>query len=139
MASLGAVPGDLVLLHGFTQTGRSWAPVVAAVGGRYRCFAPDLPGHGDADGRRPASFGAVTAYLAALKPERFVLGGYSMGGRLALAAALALPARVERLVLAGAPPRLAHPAARAARPPAHEGLAARPPAGGGAGVGGGGG
>ena len=119
------MPGDLVLLHGFTQTGRSWAPVVAAVGARYRCFAPDLPGHGDADGRRPASFGAVTAYLGALKPERFALCGYSMGGRLALAAALALPARVERLVLAGASPGLADPAERTARRAADEALATR--------------
>ena len=119
------MPGDLVLLHGFTQTGRSWAPVVAAVGARYRCFAPDLPGHGDAEGRRPASFGAVTAYLGALKPERFALCGYSMGGRLALAAALALPARVERLVLAGASPGLADPAERTARRAADEALATR--------------
>ena len=117
--------GDLVLLHGFTQTGRSWAPVVAALGQRYRCFAPDLPGHGDSSERRPATFGAVTAYLAALKPERFVLCGYSMGGRLALHAALALPARVERLVLVGASPGLEDAAEREARRRADEELAAR--------------
>ena len=67
----------------------------------------------------------MTAYLGALKPERFALCGYSMGGRLALAAALALPARVERLVLAGASPGLADPAERAARRAADEALAAR--------------
>jgi 2-succinyl-6-hydroxy-2,4-cyclohexadiene-1-carboxylate synthase len=87
---------DLVLLHGFTQTGRSWAPLMAEVQGRYRCFAPDLPGHGDAEGRRPASFDAVAAYLAALKLDRFVLCGYSMGGRLALDFAVRHPERAER-------------------------------------------
>lgn len=106
---------DLVLLHGFTQTGRSWAPVVEALGGRYRCFAPDLPGHGDASHRRPASFDAVTAYLAALRREPFVLCGYSMGGRLALDFALRHPGRVERLVLIGASPGIADEAERAAR------------------------
>ena len=117
------MPTELVLLHGFTQTGRSWAPVAAALGERYKCFAPDLPGHGDASDRRPATFGAVTAYLAALKPDRFVLAGYSMGGRLALHAALHLPARVERLVLIGASPGLADPQEREARRIADDELA----------------
>jgi 2-succinyl-6-hydroxy-2,4-cyclohexadiene-1-carboxylate synthase len=106
---------DLVLLHGFTQTGRSWAPLIAELQGRYRCFAPDLPGHGDSEGRRPASFDAVAAYLAALKPERFVLCGYSMGGRLALDFAVRHPERVERLVVIGATPGIADDAERAER------------------------
>src|SRR5689334_11699719 len=95
---------ELVLLHGFTQTGRSWAPVMDSVRERYRCFAPDLPGHGDSGERRPVSFDAVAAYLGALRPPRFVLCGYSMGGRLALDFALRAPQRVERLVLVGASP-----------------------------------
>src|SRR4051812_13407149 len=104
MASFALVPGDLVLLHGFTQTGRSWGPVLAALRSRYRCFAPDLPGHGDAAGRRPVSFDAVAAYVGALKPATFGLCGYSMGGRLALDVALRMPARVQRLTLVGASP-----------------------------------
>ncbi|MEA2242086.1 MAG: 2-succinyl-6-hydroxy-2,4-cyclohexadiene-carboxylate synthase [Solirubrobacteraceae bacterium] len=116
---------DLVLLHGFTQTGRSWAPVIAELRGRYRCFAPDLPGHGDAQGRRPATFDAVAAYLAALKLERFTLCGYSMGGRLALDFALRHPARVERLVLIGATPGIADAAERAERRRADLALADR--------------
>lgn len=119
------VRGDLVLLHGFTQTGRSWAPVRGELGERYRCFAPDLPGHGDASERRPASSGAVTAYLAALRSERFTLCGYSMGGRLALAAALALGPRVERLVLIGASPGIASDDERAERRRADLALADR--------------
>ena len=118
------MPTELVLLHGFTQTGRSWAPVAAALGQeRYKCFAPDLPGHGDAAHRRPATFAAVTAYLTALKPARFALCGYSMGGRLALHAALALPHRIDRLTLIGASPGVADEAERAARRRADEELA----------------
>jgi 2-succinyl-6-hydroxy-2,4-cyclohexadiene-1-carboxylate synthase len=116
---------DLVLLHGFTQTGRSWAPLIAEVQGRYRCFAPDLPGHGDAEGRRPASFDAVAAYLAALKLDRFVLCGYSMGGRLALDFAVRHPERVERLVVIGATPGIADEAQRAERRAADLALADR--------------
>jgi 2-succinyl-6-hydroxy-2,4-cyclohexadiene-1-carboxylate synthase len=116
---------ELVLLHGFTQTGRSWQPLVEALGTRYRCFAPDLPGHGDAAERRPASFDAVAAYLAALRMPRFVLCGYSQGGRLALDFALRAPQRVERLVLIGASPGIADPAERAARARADAALADR--------------
>ncbi len=106
---------ELVLLHGFTQTGRSWAPVLAEVGERYRCFAPDLPGHGDMAWRRPATPGAVAAYLSAVPAPRYVLGGYSMGGRLALRAALTNPKRVERLILISCGPGIRDPAERAAR------------------------
>jgi len=105
---------DLVLLHGFTQTGASWQPVREALAGRYRALTPDLPGHG-AFAERPASFSATDAYLRAIVDGPYVLTGYSMGGRIALHAALSLGARVTRLVLIGASPGLADPAERAAR------------------------
>src|SRR5918912_4085490 len=104
------MPPALVLLHGFTQTRQSWRRTVLALGaGRYRALVPDLPGHGQA-AQRTASFDAVTAYVGALAPERFTLAGYSMGGRIALHAALALRVRLEQLVLIGASPGLADPA-----------------------------
>jgi 2-succinyl-6-hydroxy-2,4-cyclohexadiene-1-carboxylate synthase len=115
----------LVLLHGFTQTRQSWRRTVAALGGRYRALAPDLPGHGLASERRPASFAACAAYVRALAGDRFVLAGYSMGGRIALYTALALPGQVERLVLVGASPGIADPAEREARRRADEALADR--------------
>lgn len=114
---------DLVLLHGFTQTGASWLAVAAEVGERYRVHAPDLRGHGTASGRRPVSFPAVVEDVAALVGGRFVLAGYSMGGRVALATAVAHPDRVERLVLLGASPGLADAAQRAARRRADDALA----------------
>jgi 2-succinyl-6-hydroxy-2,4-cyclohexadiene-1-carboxylate synthase len=114
----------VVLLHGFTQTRRSWRRTVQALGGRYRAIAPDLPGHGEA-ARRVASFDACTAYVRAVAPERFALVGYSMGGRIALHAALTLRAHLDRLVLVGASPGLADPAERASRRAADETLAAR--------------
>jgi 2-succinyl-6-hydroxy-2,4-cyclohexadiene-1-carboxylate synthase len=106
---------ELVLLHGFTQTGRSWQPVRRALAARYRAIAPDLPGHGEFGGRRPASFAACDAYIRVLGSERFTLVGYSMGGRIALHAALSLGTRLERLVLIGASPGLADREERAAR------------------------
>ncbi len=106
---------EAILLHGFTQTGRSWAGVRAEVGERYRCFAPDLPGHGDMAWRRPCTPGAVAAYLRAVPAPRYLLCGYSMGGRLALRAALDNAGRVARLILVSCGPGIADPAEREAR------------------------
>jgi 2-succinyl-6-hydroxy-2,4-cyclohexadiene-1-carboxylate synthase len=123
----GMAPETIVLLHGFTQTGASWQPTVAALGERYRALAPDLRGHGVAAAARPVDFDAVQADVLALAPPRFALAGYSMGGRIALSLALSGAARerVSRLVLVGASPGLADPAERRARRAADEALADR--------------
>lgn len=113
----------VVFLHGFTHTGASWDSVVAALGERYRGMAPDIRGHGSSSPVQPVTLEAVIADLAALEPERFTLVGYSMGGRIALHAALALPDRVRELVLIGASPGIADPRERAARRRADDRLA----------------
>ena len=118
------VSDTIVLLHGFTQTGASWAPVIAALGERYRALNLDLPGHGMAGERRPISFEDCVADLTALPPERFALCGYSLGGRVALRAALDLPDRIERLTLISASPGIADDTARAERREEDEALAA---------------
>lgn len=106
----------VLLLHGFTHTGSSWDPVVAALGESYRAITPDLRGHGTASGAVPVTLAAVLEDLEAqVRPDRVTLVGYSMGGRIALHAALSWPARVERLILIGASPGLADPAEREQR------------------------
>lgn len=112
----------LVLLHGFTHTGRSWDAVVAALGERYRPYAPDLRGHGSASDAMPVTLAAVLSDLDRLAGP-FALAGYSMGGRLALQYALARPGRVQRLVLVGSSPGIASSEERAARLEADERLA----------------
>jgi 2-succinyl-6-hydroxy-2,4-cyclohexadiene-1-carboxylate synthase len=123
---VSAVTPALVLLHGFTQTRQSWRRTAQALQGRYRALVPDLPGHGQANQRTP-SFDACAAYVRALVNERtFGLCGYSMGGRIALHAALTLgPSIVTRLVLVGASPGLADPDERAKRRAADDALADR--------------
>jgi 2-succinyl-6-hydroxy-2,4-cyclohexadiene-1-carboxylate synthase len=91
----------LVLLHGFTQTGRSWEPVLAALGeARYRPVAPDLRGHGANGAVRPIGFQEIVDdVLAAAGDGEFTLVGYSQGGRIGLHVALAARERIRRLVL----------------------------------------
>lgn len=114
----------LVLLHGFTQTGASWDRVVTGLGQRYRPLAPDIRGHGAMSALTPVTLKAVIDDVGRLAPARFDLAGYSMGGRLALHVALALPRRVTRLHLIGASPGIADPAHRAQRRADDERLAA---------------
>jgi 2-succinyl-6-hydroxy-2,4-cyclohexadiene-1-carboxylate synthase len=116
----------LVLLHGFTQTGRSWSPVLAALGpARYRAIAPDLRGHGESGARRPIGFPEVVADVLGAVDGDFTLVGYSQGGRVALHVALAVPERIRRLVLVSTTAGIADPAERAARRAADELLATR--------------
>src|SRR3954466_14322929 len=110
----------VVLLHGFAGTRHAWDLVADRLDPeRYRPLALDLRGHGDARDARPVAFDGVVSDVAAQAPDRFVLCGYSLGGRVALHVALAHPERVSRLVLLASTPRLRPPglgqAPRAAR------------------------
>jgi 2-succinyl-6-hydroxy-2,4-cyclohexadiene-1-carboxylate synthase len=120
-----AVRPPLLLLHGFTQTRQSWRLTARVLDGSVRPVAPDLPGHGLMSERRPASLTAALGYLRALIEGPHVLAGYSMGGRIALHAALARPDAVQRLVLVGASPGLEGETERAQRRSADEKLADR--------------
>jgi len=119
---VGMAP-TVVFLHGFTHTGRSWHPVIAALAESYTSVADDIRGHGDASDRVPVGLEAVVEDVVGAAPGRFTLVGYSMGGRIALHIALAASARVDRLVLIGASPGIADEGARAARRRADEELA----------------
>lgn len=115
----------VLLLHGFTHTGSSWEPVVAALGERYRALTPDIRGHGACAEAVPVTLEAVLGDLEPLlRSGDVTLAGYSMGGRIALHAALAWPARVRRLVLIGASPGLGNHAEQEERREADERLAA---------------
>ena len=115
------MPESVVLLHGFSGTHRAWDGVVARLHPeRYRPWALDLPGHGDAAHSRGAGGQAITFAgcvedVLARSPDRFVLGGYSLGGRIALHVALAAPERVTRLVLISTSAGIEDPAERAQR------------------------
>lgn len=123
----GAAPAILAL-HGFTGSGRDFAPVAAHL--ERQIAAPDLVGHGQGnapDDPSAYSMGRVVAGLEGtlneLKLGRVPVVGYSMGGRTALQFALAHPERTEALVLVGATPGFRDADARAERQRSDEALA----------------
>jgi 2-succinyl-6-hydroxy-2,4-cyclohexadiene-1-carboxylate synthase len=113
----------VVLLHGFTQTGRCWGDLPEHLAADHEVVALDAPGHGgsaDVLADLPA-----TADLAVATAGAGTYVGYSMGARMALHCALAHPDRVERLVLISGTPGIEDGAERAARRRADEQLADR--------------
>ena len=98
----------VTLLHGFTQSGRSWREVIARMPEGWKWIVPDLRGHGQTVTKpgAPCSMDACTEDLVALWEEldvgRTHLVGYSMGGRLALHVAARRPERLLSLLTVGA-------------------------------------
>lgn len=103
----------LVLVHGFTQTGRCWGSEVDALAVDHQVVLVDAPGHGRSaeileglrtGGRLIADQGGEATYL-----------GYSMGARYCLQIALDHPELVRGLVLLGATAGIEDRAERAQR------------------------
>ena len=117
-------PQRIVLAHGFTQTAASWEMFAELLGTRLpvaELIAVDLPGHASAGGLTGDLW--YSADHLVHHGGRATYVGYSMGGRVALHAALAHPEFVERLVLIGATAGIDDEDERALRRRADEALA----------------
>ncbi len=103
----------IVLVHGFTQTGRCWGPEADDLATDHEVIRVDAPGHGRSaeilaglrtGGRLIADQGGEATYL-----------GYSMGARFCLHLALSNPELVRGLVLIGGTAGIQDPRDRADR------------------------
>jgi 3-oxoadipate enol-lactonase len=97
--------GDpVVFLHGFPHSRALWAPQLAALLGHARCIAPDLRGFGETTAAEPYSMDRyaddLAALLDALRIERAVVCGLSMGGYVAFAFWRRHRGRVRGMILA---------------------------------------
>jgi pimeloyl-ACP methyl ester carboxylesterase len=106
ISTMEAGDGPPVLaVHGLGGTKGSFLPTLAALGGRFRVIAMDLPGFGDSDKPVGAAYDprffarAIVDLLDALGLQRVDVVGNSLGGRVALELGLLHPERVRRLVL----------------------------------------
>ncbi|MGY6629261.1 MAG: alpha/beta fold hydrolase [Oceanicaulis sp.] len=95
----------LVLIHGFSHSLETWDSWAQDLSRDYRVIRFDLPGHGLTGAREDGAYSVadtvaqVAALLDAAAPERFVLGGSSLGGLVSWRYAADHPERVEALVL----------------------------------------
>lgn len=94
----------VVLLHGLGSTCSGMLPTLDNLSRDYRVIVPDIPGFGESSKPiRPYHAGFFARWLVALLDElgidRAHLIGNSMGGRIAIEAALRVPERVDRVAL----------------------------------------
>lgn len=97
---------DLVLLHGWGLHGGLFDELAEALADGHRVTRIDLPGHGRSRAARvPGTAEQWARAVLAAAPEQAVWLGWSLGGLVAQAAALAAPERVRALVLCNSTPR----------------------------------
>jgi len=99
----------LVFVPGSCSTGAAWRPVIAALGGGFRCVTTSLPGYGGTAERRSANDMDI-AHLAesveavvrkAAAPVHLI--GHSFGGLVATAVALRRAVRLASLTVLESP------------------------------------
>ncbi len=96
----------VILLHGITDSWRSYELVLPHLPKSMRAFAISQRGHGNserpASGYHPRDFAAdVAAFMDALKIQRAIIVGHSMGSYVAQCFAMNYRERTRGLVLAG--------------------------------------
>ena len=103
ISSRGQGP-ELVLLHGWAMHSGIWGGVVDVLASEFRVNLVDLPGHG-VNRNVPLSRNlneVAELILSELPPAVWI--GWSLGGLVALAAALRQPQKVHRTILVAATP-----------------------------------
>lgn len=101
--SMGHGP-DLVLLHGWAMHSGIWSSVRDHLMQQFRLHLVDLPGHGLSPVCEPGTLDHLAEIIAEILPERCMLGGWSLGGQIAMELALREPQRVQKLVLISTTP-----------------------------------
>ncbi len=101
----GASTGiPLIFIHGFPFNKEMWAAQLTSFSDNLRCIAYDVRGHGDSEAG-VAHFGIpqfaddLFSFMDALKIDKAVVVGLSMGGYIALHAIKKNPARIAGLLL----------------------------------------
>jgi pimeloyl-ACP methyl ester carboxylesterase len=109
-------PRDIVLLHGWPNSGRVWEAFAERMerAAPFRLFAPTFRGFGDSDhpddGYTCTRFAEdVIEILGELKLPRYALIGHSMGGKIAQLVAARGPERLAALALFCPVPLIASP------------------------------
>jgi pimeloyl-ACP methyl ester carboxylesterase len=96
-----------VLVHGLSDSCRTWNHIAPALAKDRRVYALDLPGHGFSN-RPDVPYevawyaGVVADWIRSLGLEEFDLVGHSLGGGIAMRVLLEPPGRVGRLALVSA-------------------------------------
>ena len=99
----------VVMIHGWSLSGRVFAEIAGKMSSDYRVLMPDLPGHGDSS---PASSYSLenlatdlAEWLKAVAPCPLLVCGWSLGGMVAMQMAAGCDAHLQSLALIATSPR----------------------------------
>jgi pimeloyl-ACP methyl ester carboxylesterase len=102
----GGYGAPLVLVHGLGARGEDWSKMIPAMAAHgFHVYVPDLPGYGRSSKPTNANYSismeeaAVVSFMQAMHVARADVGGWSMGGWVAMKLALDHPEMVDRLVV----------------------------------------
>jgi 3-oxoadipate enol-lactonase len=99
----GQIGPALFFLHGWGAFKELWWHTLRSLGRNYRCYAPDIPGHGEStmagDGSIVTLGDQMARFCEDLGLRQMVLFGHSMGASVAVELALRHTDLVQRLVL----------------------------------------
>lgn len=94
----------IIFIHGLGSYLKAWQKNIEGLKDQYRCIAIDLPGYGKSSKKAHSgkmSFYAevIKNFIDKLKLENVVLAGHSMGGQIAMMAAVNYPESIQKLIL----------------------------------------
>ncbi|ODV10634.1 MAG: pimeloyl-[acyl-carrier protein] methyl ester esterase [Thiobacillus sp. SCN 64-317] len=95
----------LFLLHGWGMNARVFDPLAEWLAGDFEVRALDLPGHGGRAALPDNTLRGWADDLVRQLPDGATLLGWSLGGQVAMRAALDCPRKVTRLILLASTPR----------------------------------
>jgi pimeloyl-[acyl-carrier protein] methyl ester esterase len=95
---------DLVMIHGWGLHGGIWETLLPKLAPHFRVTVVDLPGHGYSAWLGQAGLPDFAEAVLASAPPRAAWLGWSLGGLVALEAALLRPERVGSLLLLASTP-----------------------------------
>ncbi len=118
----GNGPTQIIALHGFTGKASDWESLAKTAGDEYTVICPELPGHGKSDAPDDPglydmehTLHALAEIADQLKVRKAHWLGYSLGGRIAVAAALSLSDRMLSLTVESGSAGIATDTERTAR------------------------
>ena len=96
---------SLVLIHGWGFNGSVWNGLLPQLEQQFEITVIDLPGYRQRPLLEARTLSAMAQDVAQQAPDGAVWLGWSLGGQVALQAALEMPQKISRLMLVGTTPK----------------------------------
>lgn len=104
-SELNTTKTPVVFLHGFTGSAKDWQFIFNKLQSKYLPIAFDLIGHGETDSPEnqkhytcSAIVYQIDSIISKLGIQKFIIAGYSMGGRAALSYSLKHPDKISAAI-----------------------------------------